>query len=498
MTRVRSSLGPVIVLVFLALSLAPGCGGSVQPADGPTLAETRIFPAELVQTPTVLPDNKANISFSPTPGQNSGGTTPEPLAASPTAVSSTEASPSIPPTLVPPPTPTSAPAITPTPTPVPTATAQPTPSLLPPATAVPTPAPTLEPTLAPSPTPPPTPTLGPAQVTVNGTDAAVNFPASIVFSLEALSAIPLEKIALEFGTEEVFSCSSSYSTVNQEFASGTNVKTQWTWEFKKSGSPPPGALVWWRWRITDDAGRRTVTPQSELLYEDLRFDWQTINRDNITIHWYDGGPDFGTRILNGVDKGLSRLQLGSQLEKPINAFVYSSSEDVQGSALFVRAWVGGRAYTNYNIVLIAISPGRLDSQISGLTHELAHLLVGEATFNCLGGLPSWLSEGLAMYSQGPLDEYYQTALQDATANDGLISVRSLSSSFPTGHGGANLSYAQSHSLVNYLLTYYDWEKMRELLAVFKTGSTPDKALQAVYGFDRDGLDSRWRRYIGAK
>ena len=79
----------------------------------------------------------------------------------------------------------------------------------------------------------------------------------------------------------------------------------------------------------------------------------------------------------------------------------------------------------------------------------------------------------------------------------MISVRSLSSSFPAAHAGASLSYAQSQSLVEYLIVTYGWDKMRELLSVFKEGSTPDKALQRVYGFDRDGLETRWNQYVGA-
>ena len=51
--------------------------------------------------------------------------------------------------------------------------------------------------------------------------------------------------------------------------------------------------------------------------------------------------------------------------------------------------------------------------------------------------------------------------------------------------------------MEYLLEEYGWEKMRDLLAVFADGSTTDKALQEVYGFDRDELDRLWRQHIGA-
>jgi len=199
-----------------------------------------------------------------------------------------------------------------------------------------------------------------------------------------------------------------------------------------------------------------------------------------------------------VDQSLSRLELGNQLETTIKAFIYASAEDVQGAILFSGSNTLGRAFTSYNIVLIGISPDRLESELSGLTHELAHLLVNEVTFNCLGWLDPWLAEGLAMYAEGPLEPYFQTALDAAITGDELISVRSLSSGFPAGHAGSTLSYAESYSLVAYLIDGYGWGKMRDLLAIFKGGSTTDKALRAVYGFDRDGLDRLWRNHVKVK
>ncbi len=86
-----------------------------------------------------------------------------------------------------------------------------------------------------------------------------------------------------------------------------------------------------------------------------------------------------------------------------------------------------------------------------------------------------------------------TGLQD----DELISVRSLSSSFPADHSGAILSYAQSFSLVEYLIDAHGWEKMVDFLVIFKEGSTPDKALQEVYGLDRYSLYQVRRQYVGA-
>ena len=80
----------------------------------------------------------------------------------------------------------------------------------------------------------------------------------------------------------------------------------------------------------------------------------------------------------------------------------------------------------------------------------------------------------------------------------LLYKRSLGSSFPVDPEQASLAYAQSLSIVSYLVETYGWAKVRELLTTFKEGSTYDKALQKVYGFGTDGLEELWRSYITKK
>ena len=63
---------------------------------------------------------------------------------------------------------------------------------------------------------------------------------------------------------------------------------------------------------------------------------------------------------------------------------------------------------------------------------------------------------------------------------------------------ADLSYAQSFSLTNFLIQTYGREKMTALLVALRDGMTADDALQQTYGFDIDGLEDAWRESIGAK
>ena len=389
------------------------------------------------------------------------------------------------------PTPTTAPApLLPTPS-APTAEAAPTPAA--------TPAPTAAPVFtrneaAPTPAATPAPTATPV---FTRNEAAPSLPDSIAFSAALASETPIETMDIEFGRETVFSCASaSYTSARTDIEPGRSVEAEWTWDMRRTGSIPPGSTVWWRWRTVDAAGREHRSERRELEYEDDRFEWQSHAAGNITYYWYAGGDDFGRRLADAVNANLGNLQLGRELVKPIKAFVYESADDVQGAILFTQQWAGGLAFGADNVLLITVDPAAFALHLPGVTHELAHLLVAEVTFNCFGDLPTWLDEGLAVYAEGILPNAQRRALNDAVAQDALISLRSLNSSFPAAHSGATLSYAESYSLVAYLLDAYGWGKMQDLLAVYAEGAAYEDAIYRVYRFGLDALESGWRASLG--
>ena len=166
--------------------------------------------------------------------------------------------------------------------------------------------------------------------------------------------------------------------------------------------------------------------------------------------------------------------------------------------IFPQEWTGGVTFTRYGIIAIGIAPNNLSWGTKAIAHELTHLVVHQMTFNPYTGLPSWLEEGLAMYNEGVLSAPFTAYLERAIAEDSLISVRSLSSPFSAYAEESYLSYAQSYSVVDFLINNYGQSKMLELLDTFSEGSSYDGALEKVYSFDMDSLDTLWRDYIGQR
>lgn len=336
-------------------------------------------------------------------------------------------------------------------------------------------------------------------IDVSNERAVIRFPETITFQATLQSDTTIQEVVLEYGVE-MQTCGTVIAKSFPLFTPGQTVDAKWTWEMKQSGSLPPGASIWWRWRIVNQDGQEATTPIKEVTWLDNEHNWQTIIGDGINLHWYEGSQQFGQELHTAAVQALQRLNKDAGLisDQPIDLYIYANYNDLGDAILYEPSWTGGVAFPEHNIVIIGIAPNNLDWGKRTEAHELTHVLVGHLTFSCIGDVPTWLNEGLAVYSEGTLDDYSRKQLESAIADDTLFSVRSLSGAFSEISDKANLSYAESYSIVKFLLESYGRDKMNEMLLALRDGETVDEALQHIYGFDVEGLEDAWRASIGAK
>ena len=342
-----------------------------------------------------------------------------------------------------------------------------------------------------------TPSLAEADSSIAVLDNSVelHFPVALVFNLEVESETDIIYLRLHYQVDKM-----NYAQVTSEgwpdFAPASKIRTSWMWDMRKS-SLPPGATVTYWWTIKDADGNRVETSPAIIHFDDDRYDWQTLTKGDITLCSYEGDESFAEELMGACQQSLVRLtrDLGTSPQNSIKIYVYASARDLQEAMIFPQEWTGGAAFTEFGIIAIGISPDKIDWGKGALAHELTHLVVHQATFSPYGRLPTWLEEGLAMYNQGELDPYFRAWLDEAISEDRLISVRSLCSPFSAQPEKAYLSYAESYSLVEYLLRSYGQQRMLNLLTHLKRGYTYDEALTEVYGFDVDGLGAHWRETL---
>jgi hypothetical protein len=265
--------------------------------------------------------------------------------------------------------------------------------------------------------------------------------------------------------------------------------------------------MWWQWQVTTSDGEIHTTTKEEISFVDDRFDWRTLSTGSengstpITLNWYRG-DDVGPLLLEAAAAGLQRLEtdIGILIDGEIQFFIYGDTDDMREALLYVQDWAGGIAFGEYDTILIGVPP----SLASGwgretVRHELAHLVIDQFAQSCLGGtLPTWLSEGLAVYAEGEPDEQTIADIEAGIQDNTFQPVRSLNGAFPARGNEAGLAYSQSYSLVSFLLDDYGEDKIQALLQSLATGLDYDSALEQVYGFNADGLEVAWREAIGAQ
>ncbi len=128
-----------------------------------------------------------------------------------------------------------------------------------------------------------------------------------------------------------------------------------------------------------------------------------------------------------------------------------------------------------------------DETLAGvLTHEFAHAVLDQNLRNPWRDLPTWVHEGVATWVQAKADDDlpFERLLAAAHREGRLRSLRGLQGYLPIDREGASLVYAQSYSMVKYLVNRYGIEDLRSMLQALSEGSTEDEALMAAYGFGR--------------
>lgn len=323
-----------------------------------------------------------------------------------------------------------------------------------------------------------------------------HFPSALVFKVKAESSSAITKIRLNYQVEKM-NFARVVSEAWPEFVPSTQVEARWIWDMRKASLPPSATIHYW-WIIENKSGSKLVTPVTTLRFNDNRYNWKSLSSGKLTLLYYESNQSVANELMEASQQAVEKLaaDTGVRLETPVELYIYASSKDLQGSMVFPREWTGGTAFTQHSIIAIGISSQSLDWGRKALAHELAHMVTHQLTFSPYGAnLPTWLDEGLAMYVEGELDASMGSYLKKAVDKQKLISVRSLSSPFSAKSEEAYLSYAESQSIIEFLLRNYGKDKMFNLLSLLKEGHTIDEALTKIYGFDMDGLDLKWRESL---
>ena len=337
--------------------------------------------------------------------------------------------------------------------------------------------------------------------TINVVEAKAEsqFPDGIKFSVTANSVDEIDDIRVFFSKVDQRG-RSAYRSV--DFEPGDSVTGESVLPSGSGGDYfPPGTKIEYSFEVRDKAGAVVRTESKEFVYEDNRFDWDTVVDDLITVYYYGEYVEERAQVVLGAAKAnLEKMLpvLGIAPTKPLRIVSYNNYRHMSLALPFRSQAVSeglqtqGMAFGDERVLLVH----GFDPTVTGtVSHEFTHLLVSEAAGPAISQVPSWLNEGLAEYGNiDPTDDY------DAALRYGIFTRRIKPLWYLNVFGGTPediiIAYGQGRSVVQFMINSWGEERMSALFPVLRRTMDIDQALLEVYGLDQFGLDSAWREALG--
>jgi hypothetical protein len=261
----------------------------------------------------------------------------------------------------------------------------------------------------------------------------------------------------------------------------------------------PGAEVVYSWELSDSAGAKVTTEEQRIVYEDTRFEWLELTEGNVTVHYYFGDEESQRTVLRVAQETIERFERleRTTVDFPIKVWVYRTAADMAPAVASRRA--SGPDDSVRTLGEVGAADTALVSRdtdfLNIVRHELAHVVTNHATDHHLADLPTWINEGLSSFAQNDMLPSEAEAFELALRRNAVLPITSLGAAARGSAGDVSIFYAQSGSIIRFMVEVLGEEKFGDFLDALAT-DTVDGALMDVYGFDSLGLENEWRKAIG--
>lgn len=341
-----------------------------------------------------------------------------------------------------------------------------------------------------------------AQGSVEFSDfSSVNhFPQEAVFSAHASSdGSQIVSAQFVFSSDGYYS-TESYSKIAVDIRPGQDVDLDFTW-FTGGGTALPWSYITYYWDVVDADGNHYRSDQLSFRYDDVRFDWQSLENNDISVWWHDRSASFGQGVFDIAARAVrdQRNVFQTDLDYPVRIVIYNTFDEYAEWRGNAHEWVGGETYPDYGVtVQIVESSFYQKSWLEDvIPHEISHLYFAQATHNPTVSVPTWLNEGVSQYNEYGSNTSALNNARDAAKGGDLIPLSKLADGF----GGYNqervyLAYDESLSAVKYFADTFGEKSLGALLHAYKEGKTTNDAFKAAIGMDAGAFEAQWATYLG--
>ena len=311
----------------------------------------------------------------------------------------------------------------------------------------------------------------------------VKFPGGLGFNLTAEADGEIVEIRLYYRTLEEGTWSYAYPT----FDPGKRITASLDLDTSGSAYLAPGTQVEYFYIIRDSLGNEHQTSLATLEYVDTRFQWKDVQAGPLVLRYHDIGESRVTSVVNEVETQLERIAglLPAGDQGPMRGIIYNRRSEAvaafphQSQTITAQGVFAGFAFPATGVFV------GLGFQPRIIVHEAAHIMLHRALGTEAPPLPAWLNEGFASYVEPNSRAYSGTSLQSRG-----LPLRAMSTQPDTARAIATF-YRKSESVVAYLIEEHGAGSFQRLLAELAEGRTINEALDGIYGFGVDGLESRW-------
>ncbi len=339
------------------------------------------------------------------------------------------------------------------------------------------------------------PRLGGEGIEVRSNVWQSRFPQGIQFTLFAASGAEINNVRLRYRVLP----DGPLVLGRPQCTSGSSINCSLLIGETRESYMVPGAEVVHAWEIDDAGGNKLTTAEATAVYEDTRFRWESIAEGNVRVLFYFGDDRSNQAALRTARETIDRFSalLGTRVDHTVKVWVYNTVRDLQPAVASRRAQGGNTSVRTLGEVGASDTAlvSRETDFLNIIRHELAHSVTRAATRNHIAEIPVWVNEGISTYAQRELLPDEAGALDLAIRRNRLLPISSLTASSRGGADVVSLFYAQSGSLIRFLVETQGEARFRDFIQALGR-DTLDGALRQVYGFDQLGLENAWRRAVG--
>lgn len=290
-------------------------------------------------------------------------------------------------------------------------------------------------------------------------------------------------------------------TVDVEFTSGASVDIEYVLEMG-SMTTPPGMPIAYYWQVADNQGNRAHTEETMVRFDDTRFDWQMREDGRIAVWWHDKPASFGEKVFVIARQSVQRQYalFKVDIDNQIRIVVYNTEDEFHAWHGSVDEWAAGRAFPFYGITAQIVTEDAPEDRwlTDVVPHEISHLyfdqLIGD--YDILDEI-LWLNEGVAQYNEFVDHSDVLGRAYDGAYLGELVRLENLNQLFRSfDDERVFLAYAQSYSVVKFIVDEYGEEGLADLLIAYRDGSHTDEAFMAALGISFEDFERDWGDWIG--